>query len=352
MYQPRLFEHLGTRFPSTRYQGSKAKLVDWTWTQIRELNFTTALDALGGTGIVGYRLNQKRKSVTYNDILRFNFLFGLALIENDDVLIRPEDSEWVLHRHYNINYPSFVQNTFRDIYFTDAENRWIDQAINNIASVTQTYRRALLFFALAQACLIKRPYNLFHRKNLYLRFAKVERSFGNKTSWDKLFEEWFRFFVDEANQAVFQGAGQCKAICGDVADLEGDYDLIYIDPPYISRKGIATDYADFYHFLEGLCHYDEWEERIDWGSKHRRMVRCVNPWTDKAQIYSAFNDCFENFAQSILVVSYRSDGIPSIDELRFLMARYKSDVRVAVFGDYRYALSTNTRSQEVLLIGT
>ena len=297
-------------------------------------------------------MKQEGKSVTYNDILRFNFLFGLALIENDDVLIRPEDSEWVLHRHSNINYPSFVQNTFRDIYFTDAENRWIDQAISNIASVTQTYRRALLFFALAQACLIKRPYNLFHRKNLYLRFAKVERSFGNKTSWDKLFEEWFRFFVDEANQAVFQGAGQCKAICGDVADLEGDYDLIYIDPPYISRKGIATDYADFYHFLEGLCHYDEWEERIDWGSKHRRMVRCVNPWTDKAQIYSAFNDCFENFAQSILVVSYRSDGIPSIDELRFLMARYKSDVRVAVFGDYRYALSTNTRSQEVLLIGT
>lgn len=82
------------------------------------------------------------------------------------------------------------------------------------------------------------------------------------------------------------------------------------------------------------------------------MVRCVNPWTDKARIHSAFNDCFERFAQSTLVVSYRSDGIPSVEELRALMSRYKTDVRVSVFGDYRYALSTNTRSQEVLLSGT
>ena len=351
MYQPRLFERLGTRFPSTRYQGSKAKLVHWIWTQIQELDFTTALDAFGGTGIVGYRLKQEGKSVTYNDILRFNYQFGLALIENSAVLIRPEDNEWVLQRHSHINYPSFVQNTFQDIYFTDAENRWIDQTIHNIAAVTDPYRRALLFFALAQACLIKRPYNLFHRKNLYLRFAKVKRSFGNKTSWDRPFKEWFQFFVDEVNRAVFQGAGHCRAICGDVVDLEGDYDLVYIDPPYISQKGTATDYADFYHFLEGLCNYDEWGDRIDWGSKHRRLVRCANPWTDKARIHSAFDGCFEHFAQSILVVSYRSDGIPSIEELRSLMARYKSDVQVKVFGDYRYALSTNGRSKETLLIG-
>ena len=352
MDQLRLSEHFGARFPSTRYQGSKAKLVNWIWTQIQELDFTTALDAFGGTGVVGYRLKQEGKSVTYNDILRFNHQFGLGLIENDAVRIRPEDREWVLQRHPHTEYPSFVQNTFRDIYFTDAENRWIDQTIHNIAAVTDPYRRAMLFFALAQACIVKRPYNLFHRKNLYLRFARVERSFGNKTSWDRPFEEWFRIFVDEANQAVFQGDGCCRAICGDVVDLASDYDLVYIDPPYISQKGAAVEYADFYHFLEGLCNYDGWEERIDWGSKHRRMMRRVSPWSDRGGIHSAFEACFERFAQSILVVSYRSDGIPSINELCSLMARHKSDVRVAVFGDYRYALSTNTRSQELLLIGT
>lgn len=350
MYQQRLFENLGTRFPSTRYQGSKAKLVDWIWGQICDLDFSTALDAFGGTGVVSYRLKQEGKSVTYNDILRFNHQFGLALIENNDILIRPQDRQQALERHSYIDYPSFVQQTFHNVYFTDSENRWIDQTIRNIADVPNVYRRALLFFALAQSCIVKRPYNLFHRKNLYMRFAEVERTFGNKSSWDKPFEEWFEIFLDEANQAVFSGEGSSQAICGDAIDLLPSYDLVYIDPPYISHRGVAVDYADFYHFLEGLYDYDKWEKHIDWGSKHRRMVRQPNPWTDKSQIYTAFDRCFEHFAESILVVSYRSDGVPSIDELCSLMARYKSDVQVAVFGDYTYALSTNKRSQEVLLI--
>ena len=351
MYQQRLFESLGTHFPSTRYQGSKAKLVEWIWAQIGDLDFTTVLDAFGGTGVVSYRLKQEGKSVTYNDILRFNQQFALALIENDNVLVRPQDRAWVLTRHVHIDYPTFVEDTFHNIYFTDDENRWIDQTIRNIREITNPYRKTLLFFALAQACIVKRPYNLFHRKNLYMRLADVERSFGNKASWDRPFAEWFHSFLDEANQAVFPGERRSQAICGDIADLSGAYDLVYIDPPYISQRGVAVDYADFYHFLEGLCIYDEWKEQIDWKSKHRRMVRQTNLWNDKSQIYAAFDSCFKLFADSILVVSYRSDGIPSIDELRSLMAKYKSDVRVAVFGDYTYTLSTNKRSQEVLLIG-
>lgn len=352
MYQQRLFETLGTRFPSTRYQGSKAKLVDWIWEQIGGLNFTTVLDAFGGTGVVAYRLKQEGKAVTYNDILRFNQQFGLALIENDDILVRPQEREWVLARHAHKEYPAFVQETFRNIYFTEAENRWIDQTVSNIRCIENPYRRALLFFALAQACIVKRPYNLFHRKNLYMRLAEVERSFGNKASWDKPFEEWFHIFLDEANQAVFAGERRCQAFRGDAVELPGVYDLVYIDPPYISRRGVAVDYADFYHFLEGLCIYDEWRAQIDWRSKHRRMVRTPNPWTDKADIYAAFDSCFRRFADSILVVSYRSDGIPGIDELSRLMAQYKSHVEVTIFGEYTYALSTNKRSQEVLLIGT
>ena len=38
-------------FPSTRYQGSKLKLLDWIWANIRDLPFDTALDAFGGNGL-------------------------------------------------------------------------------------------------------------------------------------------------------------------------------------------------------------------------------------------------------------------------------------------------------------
>jgi adenine-specific DNA methylase len=347
-----LFPALTTRFPSTRYQGSKAKLANWIWEQIADLDFTTCLDAFGGTGAVAYRLKQAGKQITYNDLLRFNYHIGLALIENDQTRLSSEDVDRLMASHAEITYPHFVQDTFADIYFTDDENAWIDQTITNIRHLTDPYKFALAFFALCQACIIKRPYNLFHRKNLYIRLAEVERSFGNKATWDRPFDECFRTFIEEANQAVFDNGQTNQALNFDAFDVVGKYDLVYVDTPYISRSGTGVDYHGFYHFPEGLTMYDEWCKHVDYKSKHRRLKTRPCVWTDKRQIYAAFDRLFRKFAESVLVVSYRSDGIPSESELASLLKKHKHRVRVERFGRYKYVLSTNSQSQEILLIGT
>ena len=66
-----LFDELPTvaKFPTTRYQGSKLKFIDWIWDCIKDIPFQTVLDAFGGTGCVAYRLKQEGKTVTYNDLL-------------------------------------------------------------------------------------------------------------------------------------------------------------------------------------------------------------------------------------------------------------------------------------------
>lgn len=351
-YQPSLFPNLTAEFPSTRYQGSKAKLADWIWEQIESLEFTTCLDAFGGTGAVAYRLKQAGKQVTYNDLLRFNYYFGQALIENSQTRLEPKELDWLLQQHADINYPRFIADNFADIYFTDEENIWLDQTITNIRQLSDPHKFALAFFALAQACIIKRPFNLFHRKNLYIRTADVERSFGNKTTWDRSFEGWFRDFVEEANQAVFDNGRPNRAVNYEAADVPGQFDLVYIDTPYISGRGAAVDYRDFYHFLEGLTMYEEWGKYINYRSKHRRLARRPNPWIDKHQIHTAFEQLFERYRDSIIVVSYRSDGIPSEAELISLLERYKQNVRTEHYGQYKYVLSKNSKSKEILLIGT
>ncbi len=338
------------RFPRTRYQGSKAKLVDWIWEQIQGRDFITCLDAFGGTGAVAYRLKQAGKCVTYNDILRFNHQIGVALIENSNTCLDDADMDWILTRHPSIAYPTFIQETFRDIYFTEEENAWLDQTITNIHQMTDSYKAALAFFALAQAAIIKRPYNLFHRKNLYVRLAEVERSFGNKTSWDRPFEEWFCEIAEEANQAIFDNEQPNRALNRDALELPNDYDLVYIDPPYISERGVGVDYRDFYHFLEGLTFYETWETQIDWHSKHRRLKRAPSLWADKNGITTAFDRLFQHYRQSILVVSYRSDGVPTEAELIALLQKYKKQVQVERYGQYQYALSKNSNSEELLLI--
>jgi len=344
-------------FPGTRYLGSKGKLVDWIWEQASGLDFQSCLDAFGGTGAVAYRLKQAGKCVTYNDAL--TFVIGAGLIENPDQRLDDATLDWLLTRHDGIDYPHFVQDTFGDIYFTDAENAWIDQTITNIRAFavgrsepdTWTYQQAVAFFALCQACIVKRPYNLFHRRNLYLRFAAVPRSFGNKTSWDRPFETWFRRFAAEANGAVFDNGQPNRALNTDAAGAPGSYDLVYIDPPYLPRHGAGVDYHGFYHFLEGLAHYAIWPAELDAGSKHRRLRRRPSPWIDKTQIHAALDRVFERYHDSILVVSYRSDGIPSQVELAALLRRYKRSVTVVAYGQYQYALSKNTHSSELLFIG-
>ncbi|MBL7197298.1 MAG: DNA adenine methylase [Candidatus Omnitrophica bacterium] len=338
------------KFPSTRFQGSKLKIVDWICDSIKNLDFNTVLDAFGGTGSVGYKLKQQGKKVTYNDILKFNWYIGLALIENDRIKLSGKDIDFLLARHNKIRYPTFVYDTFKDVYFTDEENQWIDVVVTNIGKMENLYKMALAYYALFQSCIIKRPFNLFHRKNLYLRFSEVERNFGNKTTWDTPFETHFRKFITEANQAVFSSGLQNKAFNLDVFDIEGDFDLVYIDTPYISKKGIGVDYFGFYHFLEGLVRYSKWGKIIDCRTKHKKLKGAESPWINKNKIYSAFERLFEKFKDSILVISYRADGIPSIDELVNLLKKYKANVKELRWKNYRYVLSNNHTS-EVLLIG-
>lgn len=338
------------RFPQTRYQGSKRKLLPWLAACLGELSFATALDAFSGTGSVAYLLKAMGKRVTCNDGLRANAEIGIGLIENDCVRLVPATVRGVLEPDGRQGYPRLIGDTFSGIYFTDEENAWLDRAVTHIRAIADRFERALAWQALFQAALAKRPYNLFHRRNLYMRTADVPRSFGNKPSWDRPFADHFRKFAAEANAAVFGGRQPCRATCGDACAVRGDFDLVYIDPPYVNARGVGVDYAHFYHFLEGLVDYANWAARIDHDTKHRRMRAEENPWTNPRSIAGAFDQLFARFKKSQLAVSYRSDGIPAIDDLVALLRRHGRRPRVHELRRYQYALSTQRNTREVLLI--
>ncbi len=338
-------------FPQTRYQGSKLKLLPWIWEHLAPLDFTTCLDAFGGTGCVAYLLKARWKAVTYNDVLRSNCLVGKALVENHGTLLMPCEIESLIRRHPLRTYADLIERTFEGIYFTKEENAWLDTVCQNIALLADKYKQALAYYALFQACIVKRPYNLFHRANLYMRTSDVERSFGNKTTWDRPFEEHFRNFALEASAAVFDSGIKCTAINKNVFEVKPEFDLVYIDTPYMNRNGLGPDYFDFYHFLEGLSDYQEWEGRIDRSKKHlplRSSGKCV--WLDKNRALGAFDMLFDQFRKSLLVISYRTDGIPTPEQLMSLLRRHGK--RVANFSSrgYKYVLSSNGVSKEALIV--
>lgn len=116
------------------------------------------------------------KRTIFNDYLKFNYLTGKALIENRDITLIDKDINFLLQRHRTITYNSFVQDIFSGIYYTDEENAWIDMFLSNWINLDNvysenvaTYKKAIAFTAFSQSALKKRPFNLFHRANLYIR---------------------------------------------------------------------------------------------------------------------------------------------------------------------------------------
>jgi len=337
-------------FPSTRYIGNKSKIISWIWDCIKDFDFHTVLDAFGGTGCFSYRAKEHGKEVTYNDILAFNFNVGLALIENSKIQVSEEEFNDCLLLKKDFPYENFIEKTFRGIYFTNKEDKWLDLVVQNIHSIDDVYKKSLLIAALGQACLIKRPFNLFHRKNLYLRFGNVKRTFYNKKCWDTPFQFYFKRFVKEYNTAIFSNKKKNSAINLDVFKLPVDFDLVYLDPPYMSEKH-RVNYRGMYHFLEGIVHYYSWDDQIDYSKKTRKLKphEKVNVWQRKGEIKTLLGDLISKFSRSIVVLSYRSDGYPSIEEIVTLFKEYKGKKPAVHSVPYKYALSEKLVSEALFV---
>lgn len=349
-------------FPSTRYQGSKRKLLPWIYEVIKNLEFETVLDVFGGSASVSYLLKRMNKTVTYNDIMKFNYYTGKALIENSKALLTNEDRVTLLNDgSFN---SKIIQRNFKDVYFLDSENKWLDKVSNNILNMNHyvgsvlEYKRAIAYHSLFQASLIKRPFNLFHRKNLSLRTNDVERSFGNKTTWDHTFNKLFKQFIEETNSFVFDTNKRCRSINKSVFDIdEVGYDLVYLDPPYLSKDGSneTSNYFKCYHFLEGVANYEEWESMIDFDTINLRFKDdFVTNYFEPKKIHETFERIIEKFQDSIIVLSYKKGGMPSIDFLIKLMRKYKTVVYTKS-QHYKYALNRQNddtkKNREVLIIG-
>lgn len=346
--------------PTTRYQGSKRSILPWIYDNLKSLQFNTVLDGFGGTASVSYLFKLMGKRVTFSDVLVSNYLTGVALIENNSINLDKEDVDFLL-RENGFKYQTFIRDTFKGIYYLDNENKSLDIITLNIKMLSEIYqgdilskKQALAYYILFQACLCKRPFNLFHRKNLSLRTArKVHRSFGNKTTWNTNFRKLFARFNNEVSQKIFSNHLKNKAICKDILKIKNtNFDLVYLDPPYARPdEKKPKDYHALYHFLDGLVDYDNWANRIDWNTKNRRLVKEKNLW-DTDAIEKKFDILFKRFKDSIIVVSYGDPGNPPIAKIKEMLRQYKSKVKIEK-KEYNYRLNHKNGHglYEVLIIG-
>jgi len=341
--------------PVTRYYGSKRKLVEKIWMVLedRNIQFQSVLDLFGGTGILSYYMQRMGKQVFYNDIFLFNCQIAKALMDTPIGSWTEADALLILHEKTGKKYHHIIEKNFDGIYYNADENRLIDIVVQNIQDLP-IEKQASAYYILIQSCLIKRPFNLFHRKNLNLRTNYTTSNFGNKTTWEQSFHDLFIKFTHELNTYQFMAQPHVQITNQSALTCDSRADLVYIDTPYFNKTGTPVSYHARYHFLEGLMHYQEIPQYIDDHKNNKEIeINKNTEFEQKCHYIDDLEHLFDRYPHSSLAMSYTSNGYPSIEELRDLMSRYKNHVEVVSLGYHAFALNRhNEGREEVLIIGT
>lgn len=77
------------------------------------------------------------KRVISNDYMAMGAVMTKALIQNNSVILPMEEAKKLIH--FNGEIDTFVQDTFKGIYFSDEDNQFIDIIRTNIKNLTSVF---------------------------------------------------------------------------------------------------------------------------------------------------------------------------------------------------------------------
>ena len=333
-------------YPPTRFMGSKSKLLSEIWSVASQFKANSVVDLFSGSGIVGYMFKTQGKAVVSNDYMAMSATFTKAMVENSSVTLPLEEAGELLVSHRESDH--FVASTFKDLYYTDEENDLIDTLRTNIAAIKDQYKHAIAMTALIRACIKKRPRGIFTYTG--------QRYNDGRKDLQKTLSQQFLEAVEAVNKAVFDNGQINRSNQGDAIDLRVEQaDLVYIDPPYYSPLS-DNEYVRRYHFVEGLAR--DWKGvEIQQHTQTKKFKSYPTPFATRKGAADAFAHLFKRFANSILIVSYSSNSLPTQDEMVTIMAKYKEHVEVIPvnykysFGNQGEAKTHRNSVQEYLFVG-
>ena len=338
-------EHVAD-YPELRYMGSKRRLLPWIHGVLRTLPFETAADPFVGSGCVAYLLKAMGKRVIASDFLNFPAVLAAATSPTTRTgWTVPPSRSFSAPRS---NGPHFIEKTFDGIFYTPEDLRFLDRVSGNLETLERPAQRALARAALIRSCLKKQPRGVFTVSGDLSHYDDGRRDLRLSI------EEHFIEQVEAFNRVVFDNGRRHTVKRADVFSLKPNgVDLVYLDPPYVPRSD-DNCYIKRYHFLEGLSCY--WKgQRIMEETRVKKIEKPYTPFSYRKTAIEAFDKLFQIYRDSIIVLSYSSNGFPDREELESLLRRYKGSV-TAYEKPHRYHFGTHgsverAEVHEYLIVG-
>jgi DNA adenine methylase len=329
---PELLPEQVRKFPPTRYMGSKSKILSYLRDIIRQFKCGIVLDLFSGSGIVSYMLKAEGKKVISNDYMAMCATYAKAMIENNNTQLSRNEAETLFkHNRYS---DKFVQTVYKGLYYSDDDNQLIDNIRANLKGLGNQYKVAIAKSALIRACIKKRPRGIF----TYIG----NRYDDGRQDIHLSFKEHFLKAASIINESVFDNGKLSRARCGDAMTIKVKPDLVYIDPPYYSPHS-DNEYVRRYHFVEGIAR--DWNGiDIQWHTKTRKFKNYPTPFSTRNGAHNAFDKMFQKFNESILIISYSSNSLPTLDEMLSLISKHKRHVELISI-DHRYSFGNQGHKQ-------
>ena len=334
--------------------GSKHRLLPWLAEILGELEFDTALDAFSGSGCVAYLLKTmgKRGARERLPALRAR--------------PRPARRSRTRTRHASTRRRprggrapapgalTFIEETFRGIFFADEDNRFLDRVWSNLAAAARSraaapsrWRRCI------RACLKRQPRGVF-------TVAGLGRYDDGRRDLRLSLEEHFLESVAVFDDLVFDNGREHRVTCGDVFALDGpdatSTSSTSTRPtcraPTTTATSSATTSSRACLLLAGPAEFCATRPR----AQDRQAPHAV--LLPARRRIAAFSRSSSASQRSTIVLSYSSNGYPDLDVARRACCagtRRKVDVHERAhryhFGTHGGVAPQRAAVREYLIVG-
>lgn len=317
-------------FPSTRFMGSKEQLLGPLWEQVGRYSPQSVLDLCSGSGVVSYMLKAQGCRVISNDYMRMATTIADAAVANSSIKLPIEAVKSI------VEAPSCAKGkiwkTYKDLYYSKPDMDFLDKATSAVQKM-EGAEKSIAMAALIRACIKRRPRGIFTytgdryddgRKDLKLSLA-----------------EHFVAAVDQINGAVFDN-GRISEVCN--IDLSHDFpdyhaDVVYLDPPYFSPLS-DNEYVRRYHFTEAMA--KNWKGvEIQQETKTKKIRNYPSPFRSEIGCIRAIGEILDFYKNSVVVISYSSNSLPTATSMLALMKRHGRKASVTEV-DHRYSFGNQS----------
>ena len=272
---------------SRRYIGSKTKLLDWIFSEIKNnVQGKSFLDIFSGTGSVAERALNFYNKVIVNDILSSNKIIYEAFWGNEKINFS------IINEYKNVFIA--LTNIEKDNYFSkNYGGKYF--GVNDAKKIG--YIRDIIEKDYKAKVLNKREFNILLASLIY-SMDRIANTVGHYEAYRKIniTDDRFKFELIELNN--YQNK-EIEIFQEDANSLAQKIyaDIVFLDPPYNSRQ-----YSRFYHVLENLV---DWDKPELYGVALKPKPKNMSEYCRNGAA-KVFDDLISNLKCKYIVVTYNN----------------------------------------------